>query len=87
MAEKSKQFKLILSQDDRAPDSMEVFKENFKEKVGVEFQMWITGAIQDEYDPKVPGFGTEYIKGDIRVLISADDPFYRVYKYNPDPEA
>lgn len=65
------------SQDDVAPDSLEYFHKAFLRNVGIEFSEWYKLADKQMYDK---GYYFQYTHGDVLVTVSADDPFYSVYK-------
>ncbi|MES2395828.1 MAG: hypothetical protein V4549_07485 [Bacteroidota bacterium] len=70
--------KLLLAQDYAAPDSLQYFHEQFKEKFGIDFNEWKKQAKSKSLDDH--GFDCQYSHNNIIVTWSVDDHFYKVYE-------
>jgi hypothetical protein len=68
--------KLILSQDDCAPDSLEVFNEEFEKLTGISRSEFIK---KSNYVEENRGITNSYIYGVHKLSISADDPYWKLY--------
>jgi len=67
--------KLILPQDNRDPDSINVFEQRFKNIMGKELTDWMLMCKMLDLDDSII-----WTDGEYRLSIRADDPFYKLYK-------
>lgn len=67
--------KLILMQDDCAPDSLEFFDKQMFDLLGMDIEMFKSISIK-----KTQPDYFKYIDGEYYLEISADDPFWKLYK-------
>lgn len=66
-------YKVILQQDDCAPDSLEYFIEKFKELISISPSEFRHDATKEEIDN---GYQTDFYLGDYKLSICADDPYW-----------
>lgn len=71
-------MKKIVEQDDCAPDSMETFKEQMKNKIGISFEEFQKNGliVSNDYDYEI-----QYCGYSLRC--SADDQFWKLYDLRP----
>lgn len=73
--------RLLLQQDDCAPDALEFFERDFPAAAGgltlAEFKL---RARREDFDD---GFATYWYLGRLILSISADDPFYELHEAPP----
>jgi len=79
-------YKLILSEDDSAPDARIYFSEHFKEETGI--GLWTFMQISTRTDPDE--MTMQYTLRNYLLEHSGDDPYYKLYEsplaLSEDPE-
>jgi hypothetical protein len=71
-----KNYNLILSEDDSAPDARIYFSEHFKKETGT--GLWTFMMLANRTDPNE--MTIQYTLNEYQLEYSGDDPFYKLYE-------
>jgi hypothetical protein len=75
-------YKVVASQDECAPDSLEYFKKDFEKIVGQSFDDWMKDS---ERTVSADGYCIVRIKGEFRLYCDAGEPWWRLEQLIPQP--
>lgn len=70
-----KKTKVVLKQDDCAPDSMEFFEQEFQDMFSIEWKEWLRLSKKTENDND---YVIERTDGEIIASCSADSPYWEI---------
>jgi hypothetical protein len=75
-------MKTILTEDDAAPDAREFFERGFKKVMGETMSEFVKSARR--VSPDNDYTTSYYIKGNHRLSISADDPYWKLEEFTKE---
>lgn len=74
-------MKLVLQQDDCAPDSWQSFAARFKDLMGLSVEAFKKVSLRESVDE---GRGLRWTRGDFTLEFHCEDPYYGLYDNGKD---